>query len=250
LAKSLTAFIDDSKDALEAKFFVAAGVVGLKEDWNIFNKRWAKVLSEAPSIEYFHAIEWRGFRKQFAQFRENGRVTEQSIALANAKRNALLDVIRNAQITGFSVTVDVEAWKRVKLDHPRPKVIEENPYKTALQELIFVIAKQLQAEQHKIRFVCDHDERADVYQQVYSNFRLKNPETAKKIARSLLFVQDEASYGIQAADLIAHAINQAHQKYGLSGRNEPPPDDLLGVMSGVHIWDYDYGMAVLDAQTM
>jgi hypothetical protein len=163
---------------------------------------------------------------------------------------ALIKVIKDSQITGFSVTVDVDAWNRVKSDHPNPKVIEENPYKTALQELIYVIAKQLRHKQHKIRFVCDHDNRASIYQQVYSNFRLKNPETAKKIARSLSFAHDEDSYGIQAADLIAHAINQTHQQYGLSGRNEAPSEELADLMSGVHVWDYDYGMAVLNAQTI
>lgn len=249
MAASLTAFVDDSKDAKEEKFIVAAAAVGLKADWNIFNKRWKKALSDAPAIDYFHAIEWRGFRNQFAQFRENNKITEQSIAMANAKRTALIKVIKESQITGFSVTVDVEAWNRVKSDHPKPRVIEENPYKTALQELIYVIAKQLRHKHHQIRFICDDDNRAIMYQQVYSNFRRKNPETARKIARSLSFARDEESFGIQAADLIAHAINQTHQQYGLSIRNEAPSEELADLMSGVHIWDYDRGMALLDAQT-
>jgi hypothetical protein len=66
VATSLTAFVDDSKDAKGEKFVVAAAAVGLKADWNVFNKRWKKVLSEAPTIDYFHALEWRGLKKQFA----------------------------------------------------------------------------------------------------------------------------------------------------------------------------------------
>lgn len=57
------------------------------------------------------------------------------------------------------------------------------------------------------------------------------------------------TYGLQAADLVAHMINRIHREYGLEARDLPPPSELIGLMSGVHVWDYKYGMAVLDAQT-
>ncbi len=249
MAEHLTVFIDDSKDAKQEKYIIAAAVVGRKSDWNAFNKAWRKALQRPPSIRYFHSLEWRGLKEQFAQFRENGQRTDQAFAAANAKRESLLEVIK-AHLSAISVAVDVQAWERVKTDHPRPLVIAENPYKTALQELIYAIAKEARVGEHKLTFVCDSDNRAHIYQQVYSNFRAKNPETAKKIARTLTFADDELTYGLQAADLVAHTINRVHREYGLMPRDEAPPDELIGLMSNIHVWDYDYGMAVLDTQTI
>lgn len=246
---ALTVFIDDSKDALAEKYSIAAGVLASKASWNAFNKEWRSTLRSTPTIRYFHASEWRGMKKEFAQFRENGECTERAHVEANRKRNALLNIIRS-HLRSISVAVDVQAWKRVKADHPRPLVIEENPYKTALQELIYAIAKEVRLGDYKLEFICDSDNRATTYQQIYSDFRKKNPETAKKISRTLAFANDEVTYGLQAADLVAHMINQTHQQYGLEARDLPPPTEIAGLMSKVHVWDYEYGMAVLDAQSI
>lgn len=248
MASIITAYIDDSKDSRQEKYVIAAAVVGTKSDWNAFNRGWRNVLLQEPAICYYHSTEWRGLKKEFKILREDGKATESGFALANAKRNALLGVIKD-HLAGISVAVDVQAWKRVKNDHPRPLVIAENPYKTALQELIHAIAKEVDTCEHKVQFICDSDNQAPIYQQVYRNFREKNQKTAKKISSTLYFADDEKSYGLQAADLIAHAINQVHQQYGLEARNQPPPRELIGVMSNIHIWDYDRGMAILDAQT-
>ncbi len=126
--------------------------MGSKTDWNAFNKEWRQILRLTPTIRYFHALEWRGMKKEFAQFRENGVCTEKAYAEANCKRDALLEVVRS-HLQAISVAVDVQAWKRVKADHPRPLVIEENPYKTALQELMYAIAKEAHPGEHKLKFI-------------------------------------------------------------------------------------------------
>ena len=93
----LRAFFDESgTNPLSDPALVMGGFLGSVEEWERATERWDEVLAESPKIDYFKRKECFSLDGQFKGF---SRIT------ADAKANALAQVVASFDLQGFCVSV-------------------------------------------------------------------------------------------------------------------------------------------------
>jgi hypothetical protein len=211
-------FFDDTADGAQDKYVIAAGLMGPWNVWRGFNREWKKALSAAPSIRWFHSKEWRSLTGEFLQFRDPERWPKpKGSEAATRKRDRLKAVIEKALVGGIGVGVLIEDFKIVRDADPRAAIfLRSDPYEMAQQALVYECALGARKLSRRsgtgpngnyVSYVSDDSNRAATYATVYSDFKGKNPDIAQ-IMQDLVHLNDKRVPGLQAADLIAHAINQ------------------------------------------
>ena len=217
------AFLDDSADEKREKFVVAGCLFGAKTSWSAFNKEWRKALHDAPRIEYFHGKELRQLDGEFVQFRDPVRWPKPAGSeAANKKRDLLRGVIeRQSALLAFGTGILVPEYREVRGSHPRGKIfLAEDPFEYVLQLVIDRAAETIAGIDSRARtaFVSDDSSRAAVYSKVYTNWKEKDPQTA----RSMLGISHFTNkiYGIQAADMAASVVKGSYE--ALEEGNERP----------------------------
>ena len=209
------AYLDDSSDQRREKFVVAGCLFGSKASWSAFNKEWRKALHSDPCIQYFHGSELRRLEGEFAQFRNPVKWPKPSGSeAANMKRDLLRSVIeRQDSLVAFGAGVLVPEYRAVRDSHPRGKVfLAEDPFEFVLQLMIDRVAETIAGIDKKARvaFVSDDSSRAAVYAQGYTNWKERNPQTAKSML-GIAHLDDEKIYGLQAADMAASVVKGSYE---------------------------------------
>jgi hypothetical protein len=76
-----------------------------------------------------------------------------------------------------------------------------------------IVAKEegLGEQGHCVSYISDDSNRSSVYSAVYSDFKAKNPDIAQ-IMRGIAHLDDKKWPGLQAADLVAHIVNQVFKE--------------------------------------
>jgi hypothetical protein len=211
-------FIDDTADRTQQQYVIAAGLMGGWDVWKKFNRDWRKVLRAKPTIRWFHSKEWRSLTGEFFQFRDaNSWPKPKGGEAANAKRERLKHVIEASRVGGIGVGVLVEDFNLVRSADPKAaEFFRPDPYEGALQALVYECARGARMLSVKngrgpngnlIGYVSDDSNRSPIYSAVYSDFKLKNPDIAQ-VMQDLAHLDDTNVPGLQAADLVAHVINQ------------------------------------------
>jgi len=203
-------FIDDSADQHKKDFVVAGIFVGRMPHWAKFQKEWNQTLRKPPRIKHFHGKEWRTLNGEFRQFRDDKLWPDRSGGIAaNAKRDALHEVINNSNIVGFGIGVYIENYERVRQSHPRGKTfMAKDAFEYVLQSAIYETTKLIVEESDgaaKVAFVSDLSNKAARYTQVFADWKEQNPKTAHHML-GISHFDDEKWAGLQAADMAASMV--------------------------------------------
>jgi len=223
-------WLDDSADGKQEQFILAAGLIGRQKQWNDFSKRWKAVLREPPRIQWFHSKEWRSLTGEFLQFRDKEKWPRPNGGLAaNAKREKLKQVIADSKLVGIGIGIEIPDYHLVRnCDQRAAECYCADPYAFVLQSLVYECAKGIQLvateegrgeHGHCIGYVSDDSNKSPIYSSVYSDFKLKNPKIAP-IMRGLAHLDDKKWPGLQAADLMAHLVNQVFKQQLAFPENE------------------------------
>jgi hypothetical protein len=167
---------------------------------------------------------------------------------ATAIFDALEQAIKNARITSLGIVIPVQDYNDVMAMPEAQGKIPANAYCLALNSGFFETIKAINNNpgKHAVAFVHDDDERFPLYREVYRQFRIKNPTTAKQMG-GFIPLDDEKHPELQAADLAANvACNYAKQ--WLDHPNEVSLQRLKDSMYMIGVWEKDYILEVLRTQ--
>lgn len=208
--------IDDSCDRKRSKYVCAGSLIGNKDSWNKFNKKWRKALNRDPSLEYFHGKDIPWLEGPFGQFRNKDIYPPPAgIEAAYAKREELRNVVEESDLIGFGVGVLVPEYMRIRDSHPRGKIfMARDPFEYVLQELIYRTTKTIVEYRGdvEVSFVSDNSNRAPVYEAVYADWKKRNPNTAKSML-GITHEDDKRHFGLQAADMAASSVNAIYKSH-------------------------------------
>lgn len=217
-------FIDDSADAKRKKYVLAGALVGRKQAWHDFEKQWNRTLRREPKIGYFHGKELSGLSGEFAQFKDGAKWPAPSGSIAaNAKRDALRKVLEESKLVAIGVGVLVEDYNKVKASHPLGSShMASDVYEWTLQNVLMQTAQTARKVENnaRIAFVSDGSNKASRYTEVYTNFKIKNPEIAKNML-GIAHLDDAAWPGLQAADMVASTVKRVYDDKTRSGEVDP-----------------------------
>jgi Protein of unknown function (DUF3800) len=241
-----TAFIDDSSDQRQEKVVVYGGFVGDLDRWVRFKAFWRRKL-RLHGIRYFRSTECKALQGEFVKFRSLADFPKPAgRQAADAVRNDLMSVIEGCGIVGFAVGVQVQDYREV-LELPEAQGrLNRSPDETAFQSVMFECAKRLRKElpgRNKIRFICDHSDKAEKLDAIYRKFRKINPRTAKVLS-GLGMRDDKTTPGLQAADLMAGLARDLLMKK-LEGGRRPGLNELSKSVALIAFWDKSYTLSGL-----
>jgi hypothetical protein len=203
-------FIDDSADQHKTEFVVAGVFIARIPQWAKFQRKWNQALRNPPRIKHFHGKELRRLDGQFRQFRNQELWPDGSGGIAaNAKKDSLHDVINNSDIVGFGIGVYVENYERVRQSHPHGKTfMAKDAFEYVLQAAIYEATKLIVEESDgaaRVAFVSDLSNKARRYTEVFADWKVKNPKTARYML-GISHLDDEKWPGLQAADMAATTV--------------------------------------------
>jgi hypothetical protein len=178
-------FIDDSADKERRKYVIAGALIGSKDSWHTFGKKWKKTLAQPPAIGHFHTSEWDRLDGEFEQFTDRSK-WPQSIRrdMADKKRASLLKVVEAASIVGIGIGILVPDYKKVRDERPKAATYyPEDAFECALQETFLqaVNAIRKRDAEPQITFLSDLCARSLRYTEVFNGWKNRNPESAKYI---------------------------------------------------------------------
>jgi hypothetical protein len=178
-------FIDDSADREQKKYVIAGALVGSKDSWHNFGKRWKKALSKRPAIGHFHTKEWDRLSGEFEQFTDRSK-WPQSIRrdVADAKRDTLVKVVESASIVAIGIGILIPDYKKIRDEHPEAGgYYPEDAFECALQEIFLqaVNAIRKRDTNPRIAFISDLCVKSPRYTEVFSGWKKRNPDSAKYV---------------------------------------------------------------------
>jgi hypothetical protein len=228
LALLTRVFIDDSADQRKEKFVLAAGLLGTHGEWSRFNKQWKATLHQSPAIRYWHSKEWRSLSGEFAQFRDPVKYPKpEGGKAADRKRSALVNVLEGSPVRAVVVAVLAKDYERMRGRHIEArKYFRDDLYECALQSVVYECSVEVRDSDPSpcVAFVSDTSSRSEVYARVYAGFLERNPKIAQ-IMRGLVHLDDKKWPGLQAADLVAHVVNQQFARWdGVTQVARPLPE--------------------------
>lgn len=245
-------FIDDSADGPRKKFVLAAGLLGTHRQWSKFNKQWKAALRISPVIHHWHSKEWRSLSGEFQQFRDPVKWPKpKGGEAADAKRRALVVALEASPIRAVAVAVLVPDYERVRTAHPEAgKYFRDDVYECTLQSVVYECATEVKESDPNpyVAFVSDLSSRAETYTRVYAGFKERNPKIAT-IMRGISHLDDEKWPGLQAADLVAHVVNQEFAGWDGVTKVKRPLRDLNDTICKIAYWNEKYMYSVLKTNT-
>jgi Protein of unknown function (DUF3800) len=244
---NFTAFLDDSSDQQQEKVVVYGGFVGDLDKWVRLKVLWKANLRH-HGIRYFRSTECKALQGEFVKFRSVADFPKPAgRQAADAVRNDLMSVIETCGIVGFAVGVLVQDYREVlKLPEAKGR-LNLLPDETAFQSVMFECAKRLREElpgKNKVRFICDHSDKARKLRAIYVEFRKKNPKTAGVLG-GFGSRDDKTTPGLQAADLMAGLAKDLLMRK-LEGGQRPGLTELSKSVALVAFWDKDYTLSGLN----
>lgn len=230
---------------------LAGALVGRKEEWHTFAQRWKKALKKSPTVSHFHGKECSSLNGAFAQFRDEAiwpKPTGRNAA--NAKRDLLRALIEESPVVAIGVGVLVPDYERIKASHKLgPTHMSADVFEWALQNTLIQCSMAIRRidPDATIRFISDNSNKASRYEEVFANFRTKNPQNAPSMV-SLSHQDEEKCPGLQAADMISTVVKGVYDDQFNKGQiDESRP--LLSEFYRICMVDESYLLAVLDGQS-
>jgi hypothetical protein len=125
----------------------------------------------------------------------------------------------------------------------------KDAFEYILQELVYRTTKQIAEIDPNaiVSFVSDKSDRSHVYEQVYENWKVSNPNTAKSMHR-MSHEDDRNCFGLQGADMVASAVNRVYRSHVKDG-TIPDEYPLSEVMWRISRIDENYLLTMLGHQS-
>jgi hypothetical protein len=203
---AVQAFLDDSGNVGQHKWFVLAGWMATVEQWAAFSEDWQRCLDSNPRIAHFKLNEAVSCEKgEFRHWREDAR---------DQKLVALARVIRRHQPMAVFYATAIEPLMAARASWPKPL---SNPIFWAYQSSIHIVCHELFSSGQRERFEMFFDENSRLAPSLklwYPVLRavLEEEERLALMPVEPLFRDDKRFLPLQAADLLAGVLRQ-----GLSG---------------------------------
>ena len=130
------------------------------------------------------------------------------------------------------------------------KYFRDDVYECALQADVYECAAEVRDSDSNpcVAFVCDTSSRSHVYASVYAGFLERNPKIAE-IMRGLVHLDDKKWPGLQAADLVAHVVNQQFARWDGVTQVARPLPELNDTICKIAYWNESYMYAILKTNT-
>ncbi len=198
----MQAYVDDSASN---EVFVFSALIQEATRWGAVADRWAGILAESPSIQYFKMDEADGTNGQFYGFSAPER---------DEKVRRLCKVVNDADLTELSFTTDKKSLERAWGTPRRPPFSE--PYFFAFQALIWGVGYELYSRGQREPFEIFFDEdlifgpRAKAW---YPIIRMCVDKEIQDILPVEPFFRDDIDVPVlQAADLTAWIARKEETK--------------------------------------
>jgi hypothetical protein len=202
LLSALSFYGDESgSHAASDSVFVLAGYLGSDATWTEFSDRWESALHQSPGIEFLHMREY---------IKREGQFSPMDRFQAEKKLNVMIDVLRpflqSRRLREFTALLP---WSDFRYAVSGPlKEVRGNPYYFLLRPIIDQVSKFVNEDREWSRFAPVEyffdDQSAKLEYNVARQFEnVKSIAGNARLMGGIAFRNDEWSYPLQAADLIA-----------------------------------------------
>ncbi len=213
-----TAYLDESSDASEKQFFLAAGFVCVDPEWKRLRREWRRIL-KPHNIGYFRSHDCRFLKGEFLKLTEKWG-PERARKIADGIRKSLENVIDSSSLLmGFGMAVNLQDFREVdampEAQKNRQWMRDAHDYKTAAFRHIFrmitdVMVNKMGGDNY-LTFICDESTHFKKIRRGYERMREKYPQLAERII-SLAPMDDQRVPQLQMADLMADVANGMMRK--------------------------------------
>jgi hypothetical protein len=199
----LHAFFDDSGKESQAdhRFVCLAGYLGHDQHWWGFAQHWRHLLMR-HGVREVHMKEWEATRRK----------NHWAKPYSNRILGEFIEAIKGAQLIGFGVAVDADAWRKLPQEHRRRfGDAQEFCFSRIMRCVIDRI--DIAGEREPLEIVFDQDfeyssRRLNILKHLYK----QDPRLAARIS-SIAFSDSRAHSQLQAADILAwetrrHLVNR------------------------------------------
>lgn len=239
-------FLDDSKDQHQSKMFVAAGFCATKDDWGKLRASWVKRLN-VDGLDYFKTSEYKMLTGQFAKFKTDFYPPPKGREKARQIRGDLQSILQSIPaIVGIGVCLPMDAYNKVASRPEAGDVFVGNPYRRALESLLFETVKFVRAQPGKNAAVFVHDDAPDFdeLRNYYMEFKEANPRTAK-FMHGFTPLSDKEHPPLQAADMAANLSLEKGLEFVATGERIKKLEQLDGSIRRLCVWDEGYLLTTL-----
>lgn len=196
----LVAYMDESGIHAGSRICAIAGYVGPAEEWQTFEHRWKRAITDA-GITAFHMATFQSRRGEFAGWSDLRR--EQLLA-------ELVGIIKARDLLGVGSGLVIEDYERLSdedktwMTHGNP----EKPYFLCFQHCIVEAAHRADGlpPQEKVAFAFDRqDEFSAEAIRLYNDMKGQADwENKHRLADAVGFASKVETVALQAADLLAY----------------------------------------------
>jgi Protein of unknown function (DUF3800) len=223
------AYIDDSADRDRERVIVAGAIIGDKQRWDFFNKRWRERLKQ-DGLEYFKSSQCDNLNKEFKKFlKEFGM--EEGRKRAALVRDDLDKIIHASQLMVLGVALSVPFHKVMREDSAKFGEIPAVPYRLAFQQLLAECAKAmiLMGRGNIVTFGHDNGNDFAALHEIYLEFKKSN-RRYQRVMADFVPLDDKLHPPVQAADVAAWVTRKYAEAYAAN----PTYDNMKRLRSSMY----------------
>jgi Protein of unknown function (DUF3800) len=239
-------FLDDSKDQNQSQMVISAGFYGTKEDWGKLRGTWITCLKR-DGLEYFKTSEYKMLDGQFRKFKTSAYPPPKGRQKASEIRSALLQILKGISgIQGVGVGIPIEDYEKVCSRPEADDFFPANPYRRALEGVLFESVKAIRQTpgKHMVTFVHDNGEDYDALRGYYDQFKVANPKTAQFIA-GFQALDDKKHPPLQLADMVANRSLELGLEWLANNRSPSVLREMVGNIHHFGTWTEHYMLSIL-----
>jgi hypothetical protein len=241
-----TCYLDDSKDQNQSKIVVSAGFYGTKDDWVKLRVAWKKRLKE-DGLDYFKTSEYKSLTGEFSKFRTAAYPPPKGREKAMQIRSDLKQIFKRIPgIQGVGVVIPLDDYGRVCERPEAQDVFVADPYRRALEGVLLDAVKLIRQKsgQNVVAFVHDDDQDFDRLRQIYNEFKILNPKTAKFMA-GFQSLDDKLHPPLQMADMMANLTLGVGLEWLETGRTPSKLKEMEENIRFIGAWNEHYMLSLL-----
>lgn len=225
--------------------FVVAGWAAQQDQWFEIERKWESRLKKENDpypIHFFSVKDCKHLRNDFSRFRDKAKYPGQSGKQAASKlRSDLIAIVKAHRAVGFSVIIDLKAYRQLQKNSRARQLLAGDPYTFAYASAMVFLAAEVAAMQRPemVAFLIDSHNKTKALCDGYEGLKQYNPKCSKWMG-SLTEMSDKKSFALQAADLLAGACKDLAtavilDKHAISARDRFIGE--FGRSTGVKLWD-------------